>query len=347
MAEITREYLKGLQSFDTEEDYRSSPSINYSTLKDIPNGPQCLVAEHRFKRSSAFEIGDYVDKYFTDRDALDELYEQTKPKIELSDSLEILYNAFVDIGCYEPTLDSCVLVARDCKLWTKMGDEKIKERITDDFFKKLKEAIEDTGKIKMTTDQHLQARYAIENILLNDYAIDLITEKENEIIIPQFKYEFDMPIENAEPLTCKIMLDFLKFDIANKKIYGIDLKTGAKPPHRFGEQFVEYRYDIQGILYYFGMMQLRKKYFPDWKKCSPKDFLFLYTQKRIDTAPVIVRLTDEFVRDSCETLYANNLELPGIGKLLDDTSWYLANQYFDSHRIIFENGGILNIDDLI
>jgi hypothetical protein len=341
--EITREYLIGLQSFETEELYRASPSLNYSTLKDIENGPWGLINDRVFAPGKAFEVGDYVDKYFTNRDLLEELYEISEEKIELSPSLETLYEFFLANKIFTPTVDECVTRCRELKLWDSIKyDSKVADRLTKDFFTKLEQASRDSGKIKMTQDQRYQAICAIGNINNSESAMALITEQEGEFIIPQFKWEFEMII-NGHIRLFRVMFDWIKFNAITHKITGIDLKTGAKPSHKFIEQFLDYRYDVQGILYYFGIMALRKQYFPDWEKCTPEDFKFLYTPKIDNRKPIIVPLTETFIRQNDEYIYNNGKRFYGISKLIDDADWYIENEVFNQHRIIAENDGIVKI----
>lgn len=345
--EITREYLTSLQSFETEEAYRASPSLNYSTLKDIPNGPWCLINDKVFAPGKAFEVGDYVDKYFTNRDLLEELYELSKPKIELPESLMNLYGWMASKNMYEPTIEECIVECREAGLYASVkDDEKLKSRFTDDFFNKLKEIPLSTGKIQITTDQYAQAISSIDNIQNNEVASRLIAEGEGEFLIPQFKYEFELPV-NGHMVKFRIMLDWLKFDTINKKIIGIDLKTGAKPSHLFHEQLFEYRYDLQGILYYYGIMALRKAYFPDWTVCTPEDFKFLYTPKRPNRQPLIIELTERFIRQHEYSYYYKGVKVDGLAKLIEDADWYIENQVFDKHRIIAQNNNTVTIDKLL
>jgi hypothetical protein len=242
-------------------------------------------------------------------------------------------------------------MVRALRLWSSIkDDEKILSRITDDFHVKLQQTEFDSGKIQMTADQHLQALNSINNICNNVKAIELITEEndndEEVILIPQFKWEFELTI-NGHKRSFRVMYDWLKFNITTKKIIGIDLKTGAKPSHKFGEQFLDYRYDVQGILYYFGLLALLKTHFPEWTKCTPEDFKFLYTPKIANREPIIVPLTERFIRQNENYIYNKSDKMYGIAKLIDDADWYIENQCFDRHRLLAENDGVLKIDQLL
>lgn len=349
MNEITKEYLNSLQSFDTEEGYRSSPSINYSTLKEIANGPKCLVAERMELTSDAIVVGNYVDSWFTNPEMVNELYEIAKPKIELSDSLEILYNSFAEEKNYNPEMSECIARCRELKLWNSIvNDEKLATRITDDFFRKLKDQESDTGKIKLTADQLAKATNAINNIMQNGPASELISENDRVLMMHQFKWEYEIgPLDSGRSMKVRVMYDMLKFDIENQRIIGIDLKTGSRPSHMFTDAFFDFRYDIQGLLYYIGIMALRKKYFPEWTRCSPEDFKFLYSPKIVNSMPIIVSLDDDFMNQYSQKFSYKGKDYKGLQELLNDADWYIANQEFENHRMLVENNCKINISKLL
>jgi len=347
---INKQYLEGLQSFKTEGEYRDSPSLNYSTLKRIPEGPQCLVEEKIEHARDAFAVGNYVDRWFTDNNSINDIYELEKPKIELNASLNVLYSFFIESGeiIDVPSLDTCVEVARQLKLWDSIkDDEKIKTRITDEFFNKINQYNEKSNKIQLTEDQYAQAQSSIQNIEKNEDALKLISEKEDQFIIPQFKWEFEMIVPSGRIHKFRVMYDLLCFDIKNGTISAIDIKTGAKESHKFGEQFLEYRYDIQGILYYFGLLALRKQHFPNWDNIKPSAFKFLYSPKKSNRSPIIVSLTDTFIKMYGDLLNCGNKKQDGFFKILDDADWYIENCIFDKHRIIAESKESIEIDKLI
>ena len=341
---LTKEYVASLQSFETEEAYRASSSLNYSMLKNIPDGPECLIRDIGTYAPNAFAIGNYVDRYFTDRESIDEIYELSKPIIELPESLETLYQILKNNEEFEPSLDKCVTCCRENSLWSSIkDDEKLKSRFTEQFFEKLKQSETKSNKIQLTVDQYAQALAAIENIERNDDAINLITSTDDQIVFPQFKYEFDMLVPSGRMYRFRIMLDLLILNWTMQKISAVDIKTGTNESHKFGDQFKKYRYDIQGILYYFGLLALRKQYFPEWNKCAPEDFKFLYSPKKANKKPIIIKLSEEFIRSNGDSFCGQD----GIFKILDDVDWYLYGQTFDTHRLIDNSNGGVDIIKLI
>jgi hypothetical protein len=345
---MNREEIESLQLFKTEEAYRESPSLNYSTLKNIPDGPWCLVLESRKHSGGALDVGNYVDKYFTDRENLELYFDRSKPKIELNASLEALLQLFLMVGVYEPSIDDCVLKCRENGIYGSLVDvEKLKAKFTSDFFEKLKRASLPSDKIELTSDEYDKALSAIENIKSNPIAMEIIEEHEEEIVIPQFKWEFELELEGSIKRKFRVMYDLLKFNFSKKKIYATDIKSGTKPAYKFAEQLIDFRYDIQGILYYVGLMALRKKYFPDWEKCDPQDFKFIYSPKKSNRECIIVPLSEKFIRDNSESIIYNGKAYDGIWKIFNDANWYIENQVFDKHRLLAENNGIVSIDKLI
>lgn len=348
MNEITREYLESLQSFKTEGEYRDSPSINYSTLKDLPDGPQCLTGGRKDISGDAIIIGSYVDAWFTDHDKLRDLYEMGKPIIKLPLAEETLCQSFIKDANYAPTMDECVHRVRELELWNSIKDDKkIPPRITAPFFEKLRDESEKTDKIRLTVDQLSKANYSIENIMHNDEATKLISEGDNEIIVNQFKWEFDLPLDSGRTRTFRAMYDKLKFNLDTKKITGIDIKTGAKMSHTFGDSFFDYRYDIQSIVYLFGLVALRHKYFQDWTEVIPGDFKFLYSPKIPNQMPAIVALDSTFIDNNAKMFSHKGKSVPSAWALMNDADWYIHNQEFINHRILSETNGVVTISKLL
>jgi len=139
----------------------------------------------------------------------------------------------------------------------------------------------------------------------------------------------------------KVMIDKIKFDFNNLEIIGIDIKTGKRISIKFYDQFIEYRYDIQGILYYFGLLAIRKlimeRFGFEFNPVNSENFKFLYSPKMQNKLPIIVPLDEDWCRiNGGEVLEHNNKHYPGCWRLMNDADWYLANQEFQNHKLVAE-----------
>ena len=345
--EVTREFLESLQSFKSEGDYRDSPSLNYSTLKQIPLGPKCLVTERKELDSPAINIGSYADTYFTNRDELSNLFYVERSDIQLTDSMMAIYLELASRNMLEPSKDEVVEVCREIGVYSSIkDDEKVKARITDDLLRKLSELKDSMGKKVITSDEYNQAMIAISNITNTPATMAMISESEDEIIIDQFKYEFSLLIENTRRMF-RIMIDKLKFNKKTKRITIIDIKTGKAHPMNFGKQFADNRYDIQAVLYYMGVLRLisATPELNGWT-CLPEDFVFVYGSK-IKSTGIIVHMTDDFMSNNDNTVTMCGTKYDGFMKILKDANWYITNQEFEINRSIIENEYNFSIEYLI
>jgi hypothetical protein len=346
---MTKDEILRLQSFNTEGEYRASPSLNYSLLKEIPNGPKCLAEDSAKDLSgSAITVGGYVDSFFTNREHLGELYYTETSKPKLTESIDLLFQVFAAEGNYEPTLDECVKKCREYKIYSSITkDDKLKKRIPEDLFNRLSMEKAARGKTILTQEQLFQSTCAIENILSFQPAVKLINGEEDEIVIYQFKYEFVLKMNDGKYRSFKVMYDIIRFNLTKKTISASDIKTGTIPTHEFGGQIFKYRYDIQGILYFFGLLSLHKRYFPEWNQPMPGDFQFIYSRKIPNCLPIIVRLSERFMNSCAENFEYKGERCQGLWRIMEDAHWYLENKEFSQHRIIAENSNIISINQLL
>jgi hypothetical protein len=351
---IEKDQLLTLQSFDTEEEYRASNSLNYSLLKDLVNGPKALTEERSLRPSSALQIGSFVDMYYTNREKLYDVFSVDKPKIKLSDSFEQVYNHFANIKQWNPSAEEIVSVCKTLGLFAKMSDDVIKERIPAGLLEKLNNTQRTGGKILLSPDDNSKCFQAIDNIDSCSEATDLITELEGEIILHQFKLEFPLTLDSGRIRMFKVMLDFIKLNFNTLEMFGMDLKTGARASHKFYDQFVEYRYDLQGILYYLGLLALRtmirERFGIKFGKPTSSNFKFLYSPKMQSQLPIIVSMNDDWIRlNGGEYFEHKGVRYPGFWKLVNDADWYIDNQEFSNHRVIAEKMeyNISQLSDLI
>ena len=339
---IEKDQLLTLQSFDTEEEYRASSSLNYSLLKDLVNGPKALVEERSLRPSSALQIGSFVDMHYTNREKLYDIFSVDKPKIKLSDSFEQVYNHFANIKQWNPTTEEIVSTCKLLGLFAKMSDDVIVERIPAGLLEKLDNAQKTEGKVLLSPEDNSKCFQAIDNIDQSEEATTLITEGNGEVILHQFKLEFPLTLDSGRVRMFKVMLDFIKLRFNTLEMFGMDLKTGARASHKFYDQFVEYRYDVQGILYYLGLLALRtmirERFGVEFEKPTSRNFKFLYSSKMQSKLPIIVPMDDDWIRlNGGEYFEHKGVRYPGFWKLVNDADWYIENQEFSNHRIVVEN----------
>ena len=344
--EVTREMIESLQSFSTEGEYRSSPSLNYSLLKEIPNGPRCLAVERSPIDGPAIRIGSYVDTYFTNRENISNLFYVESEEISLTDTILRLYNSLVETGDFNPTMELVLNRCAEIGAYASIVDKsKIEARIPSELFKKLRQKGVSNGKTVLTKSEYSQALNSISSLASTPSVHAEIMEGEGQIIIDQFKYEFSLKIPNVDrSRKFKIMIDKLKFDNKRKLVTGIDIKTGEARPLDFGEQFMLRRYDLQGILYSIGIQHLmRELKLNDWTY----EFKFIYLPKISGLPSICVKTGAEWCNRSLESVSYNGKTYPGFMQIIRDADWYIENQEFSTNRVLIENQFNFNIEDLL
>lgn len=336
---ITKEQLLSLQSFATEEEYRESSSLNYSLLKDLIRGPAALVTERSLRASSALSVGNYVDKYFTDRENLNNFFSVDR-KVKFPGLIQVLFDHFIAQEIYEPTSEEIISTCRALGLYEKVTDEqKILTKIPESFHEHLKSKRDSLGKVMLTADEYTQSLNAIANIEQCPQAVDLLRENEDEIVLYQFKIEFPLQLESGNIRMFKAMLDHLKVNLRTLEIFGTDIKTGARHSHKFYDQFIEYRHDIQGIVYYWALLAIRKlileRYGVTLVLPSSENFRFLYSPKMRNKLPIIMTLDDKWIKlNGGEYLTHNGVNYPGCWRLINDADWYISNSEYQNHIVV-------------
>ena len=138
--------------------------------------------------------------------------------------------------------------------------------------------------------------------------------------IYQAKFVFTAIIEGEE-VTLKFMPDLIVVDHKNKTIQLVDLKTSSVPGYKFHENFLKFRYDIQGELYTEGMRTIiaNDKYYSDYTILP-----YLFTDiSRTDKVPVTyeIDLSEGFSFAKGDKVY----QYKGWKELLAEILVYEAN----------------------
>lgn len=263
--------LKEISWQVTEPEYRQDPALSYSTLAKYERGGGFNSLPTLFDKvsSPSLTFGSIVDtlllgtkEEFKERFSVIELP-------ELSDSLrEIADHLFED---YKTTkfadIPDSVLSEYGVKHAYYASSKYEKYRV-----KMIRENCEKYFVTKqLTQDKEIISQQDYEDA---KRCADILRTKQglsqyfNPNPFGDFEVLFQLKFKgehNGVPY--RSMMDIVVVDHKNKIIYPVDLKTSSHMEWEFFKSFVEWRYDIQAMLYYRNLKQTIEKddYFKDFK----------------------------------------------------------------------------------
>lgn len=323
----------------TEQEYRESPRLSYSFLKELSErGPKAITEPKESQESASLTLGSVVDKCLSDS--------SYKPESEYTVCDE------------ELDLSGTTHLSKICKylLEKRMVLTKTTPTATDT----LNNICTELGFSRFPKfDDALWEQIALVNLRLSD--AKLISSADLQIantIVNSFKtHEFTKDIFNpswdievvnqaaiyftVEGVECRSLLDKVLIDHKKKIIYPYDIKTGAS--RYFLSNFFTYKYYYQAALYSYGLTQMVRN-IPELNEYTIAPFKFLYLSREEQNVPNIYEMPDEFcnlVMKGYTTVTGSKIK--GIKELLDDYTWYTTNNYFDNYRDIYENKGVFKI----
>lgn len=233
-----------------EEQYHSYPAWSYSVIaKYARDGFSSIATLHdKVTPTPSMEFGSLFDSILTkgkktlddyavvdfsvpdaERKVLDALAQRTsEPFLEISMTtfLEAADSVSYQMRLKPDTRYEKVSKYMDYYENIRSGKKIVSQKDWDD-------AVE-MAKI-FRTDDYLKTLFGTHN-----------TDDIEYIYQAQFKTNFWIEAENV---TVKIMPDLMVVNHKDKTIQLVDLKTSAMPAYDFAENFLKYRYDIQGSLY--------------------------------------------------------------------------------------------------
>lgn len=247
--------LKDISWKVTEDEYRKDPSLSYSTLARFErSGFEGLASLFEKIETPSLTFGSAVDSIITGGE------EEFNERFMVADYpnipdtiIKIVKRVFFLWGSTYLSLseipeDKILEVAKEFNYQPTWGSAaKMKHIMTGESYYNL---------LFLAGD-----RAIISTSLYTDVLNTVRALKESEATKWYFDYNdpFDTSIERFYQLKFKAtfdnvdyrcMMDEVIVDHKNKKIYLIDLKTSGKPEYLFSKSFLEWRYDIQGRLYY-------------------------------------------------------------------------------------------------
>ena len=346
--------LNELQSFNTEQEYRDSDSLNYSKLKTMVEDPMMLTKEPKdISGLPAIKIGSLVDTLLTDAENVDNIFhvgsvkEPTSQLLELAkyivdNHISVNDHMFVDEknNCLQSKiLDKILSIANELGLWrsVKKEDKRIDKFDTNVFYDYLNYHIESNGKIVLSNEQRLIGERCAFILSSHDYTKDIICAQSDDRyeVIDQFKYEFKF-----NGATCKVMLDKIIVDHEKKIIYPYDIKTGSKSPEKFIENYEYFKYYIQAQLYLCAMFHIKDKY-EFFNNYEVADFKFIYisTKEEYDYPMKYVHRIDSAEELEYGWTDESGVLHRGIIPLIDEYKWRMLNNTFNISKKTIDNKG--------
>ena len=312
--------------------------LSYSRLSDFDrNGPKALI-KRSFVDNEGVRIGSLVDDLLLDSENYDNKYVQfdgNKPTATLGKLVDIILTEFHKIPSVEVILEIINLNG----FWTSQKDETKLSNFTKDldFYKYLDAMFLAKKKTLVTTKDKEMAEGIVDVLLTHQYSKDIFNNNFENI------YQFKFEVEYNE-LTFRGLLDILTIDHDRKEIHVIDLKTGANKALEFHSSFLKYRYYLQEAVYMIAIEKLidTREDLKDYK-ILPFKFLYISRYERI---PITYVTSPEWHKNALDGFKTpSGYTYRGLNELITEVKWHLYNKVFDLPRKVYENNGIINLND--
>jgi len=250
---MIKKSIKDLAWDVTEDIYRASPALSYSTLATFEReGAKCIPTLRDKKTSEPLRYGSLVDTLMTAPEEMEDKFyiaQISKPSEAIASIANLVWeqsDKSIKTLAQFPQ-ETLLKIANDLSygmFWKEATrlDKIIGEGST--YFKQLALA---GNKMIVSDADYALAQSNIETLKLHKFTKDLFYDNPFETDIEaHYQLKFKTSFEGLE---VRMMADRIICDHARKIIYPIDLKTTGKPEEHFDESFVTWSYWIQSNMY--------------------------------------------------------------------------------------------------
>ena len=314
----------------TEEEYRKSPALSYSTIarfhRDGFDGLDKLFDKIE---SPSLVFGSMVDALITGgQDEFDNIFIVAEfPNIpdsqinvikQLFNSYSENYNSLLKIP------DNFIIVATEVldfqKNWKPETRVKVIKENGVEYYNLLHISI---GKTLVNTKDYQDAQACVKALKENAFTSEFFVENNpfDKTIERLYQLKFQGEYEGVK-LRC--MADLIMVDHENKVVTPIDLKTSFKKEWNFPSSFIQWGYWIQAQLYWYIIRQnmdndpLYKDY-----KLANYQFIVISNNSRI---PLIWEYPDTKAEVDCYYGKNNEIECKNWRKIVKELDYYLTNK---------------------
>jgi len=312
-------------------------TLSYSRVSDFDrNGPKALLEKSRLDNQGV-KMGSIIDDMLFSPDDFKTRYyisEFNEPTATLGTLAEIIIKNYEEI----PDVPEILNIISRSGLWksVKNQDLLIKNFNTPEFWGYLTDIFNSRNKILITNEEKSKAE-EITTVLVNHpfskhiFSADLehIYQHKFETQIGQFKF--------------RGIIDIVSIDHKKKKVYFIDLKTGAGSANEFTSSFVKFRYYLQEAVYQLAFEQVCKDLELTGYEQAPFEFLYIGLKERIPVRFVITQKWHDSALNGFKT--TSGYEYKGLYQLVDEIYFHWRNKVYDLPKNIYDGNGIIEIED--
>lgn len=316
-------------------------TLSYSRLSDFDrNGPQALIRKSDID-NQGIKHGSIVNDLLVEKLTGEPLfsnryyvYDENKPSATLGNLCDIILSNYDKL----PKLEVILKIVKNNGFWSNITKEEtlITKFNTDEFWGYLKVMFETKEKTVITFNEQIAAKNTVNTLLSHEYSKDIFyNDFENYHELP-FQIEYNN-------FVFKGILDIFSIDHKNKKVYMIDLKTGAGKSDVFLKSFIDYRYYYQGAIYRMAFDYFCDKFgLVDY---TLENFKFLFIGKS-ENIPIIFEFTEKWNQAAIKGFKTKSgYFYTGIDENLEKIYYHWKHNRYDFSKDVYEKNGCLTLND--
>lgn len=321
--------------FKTEADYRKSDDLSYSLLKEVDYKPILLVEKPESLYKKHFVLGSLVDCIITEPTEIWNKFLMSEielPSDVVINIIDAIYLRKTDLFDKEHK-DRIVSIIREFKYYNNRNDDSVYKTLIDkgkEYFELLTVA---DGK-SIITPKLYELADIMATAISRNLSLMVMSRDEYDLY-----YQVKISFEYRE-MQCKAMLDVVLVDHMAKKVIGIDIKTGYDHPLKFQNNFIKYKYFLQGAHYlnalYSEISKLNRKIDSTYIVDS---FKFIYCSTLHPEYPIRFNLSDTWFAHAVMGYVnsMNGVKVIGLDDRIDICRWHRETNFFEVSKEVSEN----------
>lgn len=314
----------------TEKEYRESPRLSYSFIKELADiGPSIIRDGIKKKSGDGLTLGYIVDKKLSEPD-WDILSEFTLTDIKIDWTKDDHKTNILKLYKDDP---SKVLLSTD-ELYELLGIKRA-PAWDEEFIEKIS-IVTNSDKYLHQSEYELALRM-IDSLLYHKHTTGFFHVGFNCEVIDQAIILFKL-----NGVDIRSMLDKVIIDHEAKTIQPLDIKTGTE--FNFMTNFYKFKYYYQAALYIAAIESI-VQFKEEFKGYKVLPFKFIYVSRQKPELPLVYQMPEKYIEKVMIGFESNGYHTKGILELVDDYKWYIDNNEFELRRDIMENNGVIQINN--